>query len=120
MADLTTGASQALAGDLFTDMVLEQAINDKKVEIEKQAKDAEGNVVAPEDYDKYDAEGNLFEEKGESDDDADLDDDFAMGDEEEKIMRQMAEERLADMRADYHQKQENKAMGHGTYREIVE
>ena len=46
-------------------------------------------------------------------------DDF-MDDESEKIMRSIKEARIAELKADYEEKQTNKTLGHGTYTEIVE
>ena len=42
MADLTPGATQQLASNIFTDMVLKEAIKDKTVQVEKELKDAQG------------------------------------------------------------------------------
>ena len=43
-----------------------------------------------------------------------------MDDESEKIMRSIKEARMAELKADYEEKQTNKTLGHGTYTEIVE
>ena len=53
-----------------------------------------------------------------SEHDDDLDD--LMDEESEKILRSLKEQRIEAMKADYQEKQANKALGHGTYIEIVE
>ena len=47
-------------------------------------------------------------------------DDEALDDEEEKIMRGIRERRVAEMKNNYQELQENKIKGHGQYREITE
>ena len=57
--------------------------------------------------------------KAESDHDSDLDLD-GMDDEEESIMRQMMEQRIAAAKAKKNADQEMKILGHGEYTEILE
>ena len=83
--------NQALAGDIFTDMVVEEAIKDKTNEIEQQAKDAQ---VHMENMMDYGAEDN----KGEGEE---SDDDFAEDADEEKMFRNLKEARMEAMKADF-------------------
>ena len=60
---------------------------------------------------------NIEERQGsEEEEDAD----FAMDEEEERMLREMAAERMQAARAEYEENQTNKTLGHGTYVEIVE
>ena len=43
-----------------------------------------------------------------------------MDEEEEKLMRSLKEQRLAQIKEDYTETQVNKTLGHGQYSEIVE
>lgn len=43
-----------------------------------------------------------------------------MDEESEKIMRNLKEQRMEDMKAEYEERQMNKTLGHGTYIEITE
>jgi hypothetical protein len=43
-----------------------------------------------------------------------------MDEESERLIRELKESRIQEMRADYEEKQYNKTIGHGTYIEIVE
>ena len=63
-----------------------------------------------------DAQGKDAEEKK----DEDSDDDYNIDEDEEKMMRNMAEQRLAMMKEEFQEKQVNKTLGHGTYIEITE
>ena len=100
--------SLGLAGELFTDMVMQEAIKDKTAMVEKEmAAQAEAPISA-------------YTIEQADDKKADSDDDFALDEEEEKMMRDMAEMRLAQMKEDYAEKQTNKTLGHGTYTEITE
>ena len=86
-------ANAQLAGDLLGEMVMEQAIKDKTAMVEAQMRaEAEGVDFSIDGPDK----GAAAE-----DDDEEEDPDFAMDAEEEKMMREMAEQRLAAARADY-------------------
>ena len=53
-------------------------------------------------------------------DESDEDPDFAMTEEEEKMMRRMKEDKIAAAREEYTEQRENVIRGHGTYTEIVE
>ena len=117
MAELTPGATQQIASNIFTDMVLQEAIKDKTVQVEKELKDAQGAVIPRDEYNQYDNDGNKYEEEG-SDLEDELDD--LMDEESERLIRELKESRIQEMRADYEEKQYNKTIGHGTYIEIVE
>ena len=45
----TPQTMQKMAANIFTDMVMEEAIKDKEIEIKQQLKDQEGNYVDPND-----------------------------------------------------------------------
>lgn len=112
------GDTQQLAGDIFTDMVLQEAIKDKTTMVENKLNNASGEAIPAEDYNQYDNDGNKYEEHEGSDVDDELDD--FMDEETEKIMRTYKQARLDDMKAEYEEKQSNKTLGHGTYTEITE
>ena len=84
MAELTPGATQQLASNIFTDMVLQEAIKDKTVQVEKELKDAQGKIIPEDEYNQYDNNGKKYDEEG-SDLEDELDD--MMDEESEKIMR---------------------------------
>lgn len=105
-------ANNTLAGDLFGEMVLEQAIKDKTAMVEAEMMAAQQAQV-----DAYGIDGE--QEKNDLDDLED-DPDFAMDEEEERIMRTMAEQRIAMAREEYQEERTNLTMGHGTYVEITE
>lgn len=70
----------AMAGDIFTDMVLQEAIKDKTAQVEKEMMEAQkGNVREVEDVQQ--------DEQEDSDFDDDMDD--FMDEESEKIMRSL-------------------------------
>lgn len=101
-------------------MVMQEAIKDKTTMMEAQLKNQEGEVVEPEDYAQYDNDGNKYDDhKSDGELDDELDDDF-FDDESEKIMRSYKEQRMAEMKEEYEERQTNKTLGHGTYTEIVE
>ena len=106
-------ADNTLAGDLFGEMVMEQAIKDKTEQVEAemaaaQEAQATGFYLNNEDERKHEMQ------------DSDEDPDFAMTEDEEKMMRQMKEDRIAAARDDYTEHRENVIRGGGTYTEIVE
>ena len=70
-------------------MVLDEAIKDKTAQVEKEMEDKQRAAQ----------EGYPIEQV--EDDKDSLDDDDFFDDEEEKIMRQIKEQRLAEMAADY-------------------
>ena len=49
-----------MASNIFTDMVLQEAIKDKTVQVEKELKDAQGKIIPEEEYNQYDNTGNKY------------------------------------------------------------
>jgi hypothetical protein len=89
-------------------MVMQQAIKDKT---EQYVKEQEAAAMDMPGF-------QISEQQRDEIDDDDLD---AMLDEEdESILRQMAEARMAEIRAAREEDQKNKILGHGDYREITE
>ena len=108
----TPSTVQSKAAGLFSDMVMEEAIRDKTIQVQKQIKDQEGQL--------HDVSqlGTLLKatrapEEGD-------DEDFGQDAEEEKIMRSIREQRMVQMKGKYEEKQENLIKGHGQYTEIIE
>ena len=81
-------ASMGLASELFTDMVMQEAIKDKTDMVQKQM-EADAGIGA------YTINAGNEEKK---DHDSDLDD---FDEDEEKIMRSMAEARMAAMKEEF-------------------
>ncbi len=116
----TPGSMQKMAAEIFSDMVMEEAIRDKTIQVKQQMKDQEGTFHAPHAAgDDCCAVGNAFHqgEGGHASEDDELE---GLDDEEEKIMREIREHRMAEMKSSYQEVQENKIKGHGQYREITE
>ena len=99
-----------LAHQINQELTVAQAIADKTEQLEKEQEKMERE------HQKAIRQDDEEEEVKEQDDD-DLDD---MDEEEEKLMRQMKEQRLAEMKEEYQENQKNKALGTGTYSEILE
>ena len=103
---------QGMAAQIFSDMVMQEAIKDKTIQVEQKIKDQEGQLH------DVSAKSDLLHGHHHEDDD---DEDDAFGDdEEEKIMRNIRERRLKNMKNVYQEKQENLIKGHGQYTEITE
>ena len=84
-----------MAADIFQDMVMSEAIKDKTIAVEKQLKNEEGKVVATEVDDGLGASTTIYHlEEHHSDDD----DYEGLDGDEEKIMRDFREQRLAELR----------------------
>lgn len=107
----TPQAMQKMAANIFTDMVMEEAVRDKEIQINKQLKDQEGNYIDPDKVDEY------FEKQDKQNE---VDEDDALDEEEEKIMRSLREKRYTEIKNEYSEQQENMIKGHGSYTEIVE
>ena len=105
-------ANNTLAGDLFGEMVMEQAIKDKtaQVQAEMEAQQAAAEAFG------VDGPDTRPDKMDESDEDPD----FAMTEDEERMMRQIKEERIQAARAEHTENRENIIRGHGTYAEITE
>ena len=93
-----------LAGNIFNEMVMEEAIKDKTIQVQKQMEDEAGNVIGH----------NQTEEKS-----ADSDSDFN-SDGDDEMIRSMRDVRLAAMKAKQEQHAKDMANGHGKYTEITE
>ena len=76
-----TSAGMQLAGNIFNEMVMQEAIKDKTVQVQKQMEDEAGNII-----------GHNQEEENDSDSDFNSD-----GDDE--VLRSMRDVRLAAMKA---------------------
>lgn len=101
-----------LQGDLFGDMVLEQAIADKTAMYEKEMMAAQDEA----DLKNFGIQGAAEEDKEHVfEEDFEDDPDFAMGEEEERMLAQMKLERIEEARALHTEKRENIVRGHGTY-----
>lgn len=83
-----------MAANIFSDMVMQEAIKDKTIEVKKQMKDQEDGTLV--DLDKVD-EHIAKKEEQTRDSDEDLDE------EEEAIMRSLREKRLEEMKQQYSQ-----------------
>jgi len=109
----TPGTMQKMAAEIFSDMVMEEAIKDKTIQVEQKLKDEQtGKMVA------LNNKSELYHGQHHHEEDEDEDEDF--GDEEYKIMRDIRERRMAEMKNQYQEKQENLVKGHGKYTEITE
>ena len=107
MADRTTSSGMQLAGKIFNEMVMEEAIKDKTVQVQKQMMDEEGNQVAGF------GQNEIDEEEKDSDHDSDFDDD-------DEIMQSLREQRIDQMKMEQAEHVQNMQRGHGHYTEIVE
>jgi hypothetical protein len=85
MSDAKDGNHMGLASDIFTDMVLQEAIKDKTAQMEAEMNAMNGQEQEVEE-EHPDSVGSDFEDE--------LDDEF-MDEESEKIMRSLKEQRLA-------------------------
>ena len=90
MADPTPGMTQQIAGDIFSEMVLQEAIKDKTSMMEQQLKNANGGAGIEANYDE-EQDAKEFEEGSDLDDEMD---DLMNDDETEKIMRTFKEARM--------------------------
>ena len=100
----TPGMMQAKAADIFSGMVMEEAIKDKTIQVNKQIQDLEGKPVSQKEIDEI----------IKKDEDEDFDD------EEEKILNNIREKRMMQLKNEFTGKQENFIKGHGQYTEITE
>ena len=99
-----------LAHQINQELTVAQAIADKTEQLEKEQEKMERE------HQKAIRQDDEEEVKEQEDDD--LDD--MMDEEEEKLMRKLKEQRLAEMKEEYQENQKNKALGTGTYSEILE
>lgn len=103
----TAGAGMQIAGNIFNEMVMEEAIKDKteqvQREMEQQANEGMEDQIQDQQYEK------------EKDSDSDFNSD---GDDE--LMLSLREQRMQAMKQKQKEEIENQQKGHGTYQEIVE
>ena len=109
-SEITPGGMQKMAANIFSDMVMQEAIKDKTIQVKQQMKDEQGRVLQEKTLSKAN------EQKFKRDDDEDDDED----EEELQIMRSLREQRIMQMKQEYSENQENLVKGHGQYTEIVE
>lgn len=94
-----------IQGEIFKDMVMQEAIKDKEAEM---------NAMDEEQVQTTTHQRGAEEKHG----DQDSDDDFGLDPEEEKIMQSLREARTEQIRSDKAEQRSNVAKGHGDYREI--
>ena len=110
----TPSTMQKMAAEIFSDMVMQEAINDKTIQVKEQIKDQEGQ------YHDVSAKSDLLHHHKHGHEEDEEDEDEFGDDEEEKIMRDIRERRMMEMKNVYQEKQENLIKGHGKYTEITE
>jgi len=88
----TPSTMQKMAAEIFSDMVMEEAIKDKTIQVKEQLKDQEGQL-----HDLSMKSDLLHDHRHEDDED---DDEFGDA-EEEKIMRDFRERRMQQMKNVY-------------------
>lgn len=96
-----------MQGHIFNDMVMQEAIKDKTLEVQKQMMDDEGNVIG------HQQEADKFEKDDDSDSDFNSEGD-------ETLMKHMREDRVSRLKLQRQELEENIAKGHGVYTEITE
>ena len=101
-----TSSGMQLAGNIFQEIVMEEAIKDKTAIVQKEMEDAEALIAAGQ---KEVQDG----EEEENDSDSDFDDD-------DEILRTLRDKRMVAMKIAQQQKIEDIAKGHGKYQEIDE
>ena len=100
----------AIANDISSELVMEQAIKDKTESYMAEMADQEAGANVQAEVEEEEQEG--------SDVDDELDD--MMDEESEKILRSYKEMRMQNIQEEYKEEQSNKTIGHGTYQEITE
>lgn len=90
----TPSTMQKMAAEIFSDMVMEEAIKDKTIQVKEQLKDQEGHLH------DVSQKSNLLHKHDHDHEDEDDEDEFG-DDEEEKIMRNFREQRLQQMKNVY-------------------
>lgn len=107
-------ANNTLQGDLFGELVMEQAIKDKTEQVQAEMAAAQ---QAADDF-HLDAKDMRAEEREGSEEEEDPD--FAMDENEERMLRNIAAERISMKQAAFQEERNNIIHGHGTYQEITE
>lgn len=101
----TPSTMQSMAAQIFSDMVMEEAIKDKTIQVEKQMKDAEGRPLDPTQIQQMSSQDHHAFDLPEEDE--------ALDEEEEKILRSLRDKRMEEMKHSYAETQSNLAKGHG-------
>ena len=108
MTEPTTSSGMQLAGQIFNELVMDEAIKDKTEQVTKQMEDEQNQVNA------LMNEGQHEEQEQDDDEhDPDFDDD-------DEVMHTLREQRIAALKAKKQEHVENMIKGHGTYTEITE
>lgn len=86
----TPSSMQAMAAEIFSDMVMEEAIKDKTIQVQQKMKDEEGKYLDPATglVDDQLGGANAFHQAAGVQSDDELD---GLDDDEEKIMREFRE-----------------------------
>lgn len=95
---------QNLAASIFSDMVMEEAIKDKTIQVQNKMN---GEILDKQELESEFKKLKHMEDGLEEDDDLDQD--------EANIMREIREKRMQEMRQNFSTKQENHIKGHGQY-----
>ena len=111
MAEIDPFQTQNKAANIFADMVMDEAIKDKTIQMKQQYKTEEGDLVDPNQVEDHIIKKQLEQEQPDDDE---------YDEEEEKIMRELREKRLGEYKNENMEIQENMAKGHGQYTEIKE
>ena len=91
MADGTIGGGMQMAGGLLQEMVMQEAIKDKSLQVQKQLEDAEGNVIG---HNQQEIDYNEDKKSGKySDSDSDFNSD---GD--DAMLKSLREQRIEQMK----------------------
>jgi uncharacterized protein YbcI len=103
-------------GHIFSGMVMEEAIKDKEKEFEKGINELNQQKLYQDNeevkIDEYGAQEKVRK------DSLDSDEDFNLDDEGESVLDAIRAKRLNEIKKEAKQIMENKAKGHGEYREI--
>ena len=102
-------------GQIFSGMVMEEAIKDKEKEFEKGIEQMTQQQYLDNEEVKIDEYGGQEKVRKDS---LDSDEDFNLDDEGESVLDAIRAKRLNEMKKEAKQIIENKAKGHGEYREI--
>jgi hypothetical protein len=110
-------------GDILSDITMEKAIKDKTQEatddLENEVAKEQGNLNLKSGGGLLNLCFSLEDEVIEKKRDLDSDDE-EMDEEEAKIMRDIREKRMEEMKSEHHEARENLIKGHGKYTEITE
>ena len=102
------GAGMQIAGNIFNEMVMEEAIKDKTRQVQKEMEEAEAGMLPQYDLSNQD---KLKDDDSDSDFNSDGDD---------AILQGLRAQRMKEMKQQQKEEIENAMKGHGTYSEISE